>query len=293
MVAGPVKECVDHIIIPIVWSWQLFFLWEIKKRRTYYPSLVTVSQRVTNLLWLSSPFLHSLQLAIPLNMEEHMQRSLLASGYEPLELIGEGAYGIVWWVLLDLEAFRLCSPSSALLSTYPLSARSLSNVLLLSTIPCFASGLYARSNYFDTFIMKTSSRFLISWSHRASISLTRFISCRNLWRRISTVSFVPKNSAMIIASTLYTRYVPNPDNIFFFSDQSPFVRLYALWKPSILRMCYTVTSSHPTFSWMPIAIWRLTSQSFFWHCWIKSLLASDLRFRSCSLGSSSSQPCQW
>ncbi|EKM77245.1 hypothetical protein AGABI1DRAFT_86785 [Agaricus bisporus var. burnettii JB137-S8] len=28
-------------------------------------------------------------------MEEHMQRSLLASGYEPLELIGEGAYGIV------------------------------------------------------------------------------------------------------------------------------------------------------------------------------------------------------
>jgi mitogen-activated protein kinase 1/3 len=31
-----------------------------------------------------------------MSMEDHMQRSLLASGYEALEVVGEGAYGIVW-----------------------------------------------------------------------------------------------------------------------------------------------------------------------------------------------------
>ncbi|KXN81191.1 Mitogen-activated protein kinase CPK1 [Leucoagaricus sp. SymC.cos] len=32
-------------------------------------------------------------------MEDHMRQSLLASGYEALDLIGEGAYGVVWHVL--------------------------------------------------------------------------------------------------------------------------------------------------------------------------------------------------
>lgn len=47
---------------------------------------------ICNLVW-------SLTFELLSTMEEHMQRSLLASGYEPLDLIGEGAYGVVWHVL--------------------------------------------------------------------------------------------------------------------------------------------------------------------------------------------------
>lgn len=43
-----------------------------------------------------------------------MRQSLLASGYEALDLIGEGAYGVVWHVLRHL-LYPLSSPAHLLL----------------------------------------------------------------------------------------------------------------------------------------------------------------------------------
>jgi mitogen-activated protein kinase 1/3 len=47
-------------------------------------------------------------------MEDHMQQSLLSSDYEPLDLIGEGAYGVVWHVFLYFGFHRFPGLSSVL-----------------------------------------------------------------------------------------------------------------------------------------------------------------------------------
>lgn len=137
-------------------------------------------------------------------MDDRMSNFVVGSNYQVLDVIGEGAYGIVWRVPSPSPRLPhpfIASLSPALPSIFPPSARSPSSASPPSTIPCSVSAPFVKSNFFATSITKTSSQYSTSSDPPASTTSRRSTLYRSLWRPIFTVSSVPSSSATTTAST--------------------------------------------------------------------------------------------